>query len=147
MGKLRIMKIKDYPRLYELWVNTPGMGLNSIDDTKEGFTRFLRRNPHTCFCYEEDGMILGAIMAGNDGRRGYIYHTAVHPSCQRKGIGTMLLDEALKALGKEGISKAALVVFERNKVGNTFWQEMGFSQRKDIIYRNRSLKEVERIDT
>ena len=48
------------------------MGLNSIDDTEEGFKRFLRRNPHTCFCYEEDGILLGAIMAGNDGRRGFL---------------------------------------------------------------------------
>ena len=64
-----------------------------------------------------------------------------------KGVHLALLDEALKALEKEGISKAALVVFERNKVGNAFWQKMGFSLREDIIYRNRSLKEVERIDT
>ena len=147
MGKLRIMKIKDYPRLYELWINTPGMGLNSIDDTIEGFTRFLRRNPHTCFCYEEDGMILGAIMAGNDGRRGYIYHTVVDPSYQRRGIGKKLLKEALSALESEGISKVALVVFERNKTGNAFWEEMGFTKREDIIYRNKSLKEAERIDT
>ena len=86
-------------------------------------------------------------MAGNDGRRGYIYHTVVDPSYQRRGIGKKLVKEALNTLENEGISKAALVVFERNKAGNAFWEEMGFTKREDIIYRNKSLKEAERIDT
>ena len=147
MEKLRLMRDDDYLQLYSLWLRSPGMGLNSIDDTEEGFKRFLRRNPHTCFCYEEDGILLGAIMAGNDGRRGYIYHTVVAPSYQRRGIGKKLVKEALNALENEGISKAALVVFERNKAGNAFWEEMGFTKREDIIYRNKSLNKTERIDT
>lgn len=77
--QIRKMKIEDYEEVYQLWLSCKGMGLNSVDDSREGIEKFLRRNPETCFVAtaEKDGKILGVIMAGNDGRRGYIYHTAV----------------------------------------------------------------------
>jgi len=71
--KIRVMKKRDWKKCLELWQNIPGMGLNSIDDTKEGIVRFLRRNPKTCFVAETDGTFAGTIIAGHDGRRGYIY--------------------------------------------------------------------------
>ena len=75
----RLMKISDYDSIYNLWINTSGMGLNSVDDSKDGIEKFLKRNPATCFIAEENEKIVGVIMEGNDGRRGYIYHTAVLP--------------------------------------------------------------------
>lgn len=86
-------------------------------------------------------------MAGHDGRRGYIYHTAVHPDARKKGIGRALVGAALEALKAEGITKAVLVAFERNKEGNAFWEQMGFSERNDLTYRNRTLREMNRLDT
>jgi len=74
---IRIMTIDDYDRVYALWLSCRGMGLNDIDDSKEGVARFLRRNPSTVFVAEEGNRIVGVIMAGHDGRRGYIHHTAV----------------------------------------------------------------------
>ena len=61
----RLMQISDYDSIYNLWINTPGMGLNSVDDSKEGIEKFLKRNPVTCFVAEEDEKIVGVIMAGN----------------------------------------------------------------------------------
>jgi len=86
-------------------------------------------------------------MAGHDGRRGFIHHTAVHPDHRGLGIGSRLVDAALCALKEEGISKAALVAFEHNAIGNAFWEKMGFTRRKDLVYRNRTLVQMERIDT
>ena len=86
-------------------------------------------------------------MVGNDGRRGYIYHTAVHPNYRKQGIGKALVEIALDSLIGLGINKVALVVFERNKVGNEFWKKMGFTSRNDLIYRNKALVKIERIDT
>lgn len=144
---IRKMTIVDYDEVYSLWLSCRGMGLNSLDDSREGIARFLARNPDTCFAAEAAGAIVGVIMAGHDGRRGFIYHTAVSSEQRGQGIGTALVNAALDALKAEGISKVALVVFERNEEGNRFWEKMGFARRNDLVYRNRSLAEMVRIDT
>ncbi|MDO4741665.1 MAG: GNAT family N-acetyltransferase, partial [Eubacteriales bacterium] len=87
------------------------------------------------------------IMAGHDGRRGYIYHTAVIPGRRNRGIGARLVESALEALEACGISKVALVVFSKNAAGNAFWERMGFSERGDLTYRNKALAEMVRLDT
>ena len=118
-----------------------------ILDSREGIEKFLKRNPTTCFVAVEDEEVVGVIIGGHDGRRGYIYHTAVHKNYRRRGIAENLLDKCLEALKAEGINKVALVVFERNWVGNFFWQKQGFDVRTDLVYRNKAIAEIERIDT
>ena len=144
---IRLMTIDDYEKVYELWKSCAGMGLNNLDDSKEGIEKFLERNPDTCFVADVDNNIVGVIIVGNDGRRGYIYHTAVNPQYRKQGIAKSLVDTAMTALQKTGINKAALVVFDRNEIGNDFWEKMGFTIRDDLIYRNKALNEIIRIDT
>jgi ribosomal protein S18 acetylase RimI-like enzyme len=143
------MTIDDYDAVYTLWMNTPGMGLNTLDDSKEGIEGYLKRNPTTCFVARIDKRIVGVILSGHDGRRGYIYHTAVEIEERGKGIGKQLVDKALEALKKEGINKVALVVFDKNEIGNRFWERIEFEERKDLIYRNKviTVKNMQRIDT
>lgn len=140
--KIRVMKKHDWKKCLELWRSIPGMGLNSIDDTKEGIVRFLRRNPKTCFVAEVDGIFSGTIIAGHDGRRGYIYHTAVLPQFRRRRIASALLKAATDALKKQGIAKVALLVFSDNESGNAFWENHGFTKRSDITYRNKVISDV-----
>lgn len=136
--QLRLLTMDDYNSIYALWSSTPGMGLRTLDDSNERIERFLKRNPTTCFAALNDmESIIGVILCGHDGRRGYIYHMAVAPECRRLGIGTMLVDAALEALRQEGIHKAALVAFSTNEAGNRFWESIGFSERKDLVYRNK----------
>lgn len=145
---IRIMTIHDYDMVYSLWLSCSGMGLNNIDDSREGIERFLNRNPETCFVAENnDGEIIGSVLCGNDGRRGYIYHTAVSPRYQQQGIGRELVSNVMSDLCKLKISKAALVVFNNNQNGNEFWEKVGFTQRNDLVYRNKSIVELERTDT
>ena len=127
------MRGSDYEKVYSLWMSCKGMGLNDVDDSKEGISRFLKRNPDTCFVAEEKGEILGVILAGHDGRRGFIYHTAVHPAYRRKGYGRELVNLALKALKKEGISKVALLVFRHNEAANAFWEKLGFIVIENVV--------------
>jgi len=141
--KIRVMTIKDYEKVYSLWLNTPGMGLNNLDDSKNGIAKYLLRNPNTCFVAEENQNIIGIILSGHDGRRGFVYHTAVSKNSQRQGIGTKLVNTAMKALKKEGVTKVALVVFDKNLDGNKFWEKQGFTIREDLIYRNKALCELE----
>ncbi|MBR2520559.1 MAG: GNAT family N-acetyltransferase [Oscillospiraceae bacterium] len=144
---IRIMHTSDYESVYQLWMSCKGMGLNDLDDSKEGIEKFLNRNPETCFVAEEGQSVIGADIAGNDGRRGYIYHTAVSPAHRRRGIATKLTDNVISAFRKIGINKIALVVFSRNADGNAFWEKIGFSSRDDLVYRNKAIAEMTRIDT
>ena len=147
MINFRTMTIDDYNGVYELWINTPGMGLNTTDDSREGIDKYLKRNPTTSFIAECDGKIIGVIMAGHDGRRGFIHHTAVLPEYRNQGIAKKLVDCAMFALDKEGINKVALVAFKKNDVGNGFWANIGFTERNDLVYRNKNIRELNRIDT
>lgn len=144
---IRKMTISDYDEVYKLWINTPGMGFNNMDDSRGGIEKFLKRNPSTCFVAEDENRIVGAILGGHDGRRGFIYHTAVSAMHRKKGIGSMLVKNVMIAFKAEGINKAALVAFEKNTDGNAFWEKMGFTDRPDLIYRNKSINEMIRIDT
>lgn len=65
----------------------------------------------------------------------------------KEGIAKTLVKAAMNALQKSGINKVALVVFDRNETGNDFWEKMGFTVRNDLIYRNKALVEMVRIDT
>ncbi len=138
---IRTMKMEDYEEVYRLWTETEGMGLRSLDDSEEGIGRFLKRNPATCFLCRSGEKLAGVILCGHDGRRGYIYHAAVDKAFRRRGIGKALVNKVLTALEKEGINKTALVVFDSNTAGNSFWESLGFTERCDLIYRNRAVNE------
>lgn len=144
---IRVMDIADYDKVYALWMSCKNMGFNNLDDSREGIEKYLKRNPATSFIAERDGAVVGVILAGHDGRRGFIHHMAVAEDCRRQGVAADLLDHALKALKAEGINKVALLVFKRNEAGNAFWESQGFTVREDVAYRNKALTEIIRIDT
>lgn len=146
MIHIRTMTISDYDGVCDLWIHTPGMGLNSTDDSREGIAKYLKRNPTTSFVAECDGRIIGVIMAGHDGRRGYIYHTAVLPAYRNQGIAKRLVEGTMSALEKEGVHKVALVTFKTNELGNGFWENIGFTERNDLIYRNKNIHELNKIE-
>lgn len=140
------MTIKDYEKVYNLWIHTKGIGLNATDDSREGIAQYLIRNPNTCFVAEDNGEIIGAIMSGHDGRRGFIYHAAVNVEYRGRGIGKKLVNSVITALEMEGIHKVALVALENNVSGNIFWEKSGFAARNDLIYRNKNIHELKKID-
>ena len=144
---IRKMLINDYDDVYALWMSCAGMGLNNLDDSREGIDRFLKRNPDTCFVAVCDDKIVGVILVGNDGRRGYIYHTAVNSQYRKRGIARQLVEASMQELKRAGINKVALVVFDKNESGNLFWEKLGFTAREDLVYRNKAITEMIRIDT
>lgn len=142
---IRKMTIADYDGICDVWKDHDG--INPVDDSIEGFTKYLKRNPATSFVAEDNGKIVGTILAGHDGRRGFFHHVVVLPEYRNRGIGRKMVDHAMEALEKEGINKVALVVFENNQLGNAFWESVGFTSREDLVYRNKALTEMTRIDT
>lgn len=132
---IRVMTIADYDGICDVWKDHDG--INPVDDSLEGFAKYLKRNPTTSFVAEDNGRIVGTILAGHDGRRGIFHHVVVLPGYRHQGIGKMLVDNAMDALEKEGVTKVLLVVFKDNDSGNGFWEHIGFTKREDIFYRNK----------
>lgn len=129
----------DYEELMNLWNSIPGMGINEAD-SEENIRMFLLKNVGLSFCYKEDNRIIGTILCGQDGRRGYIYHTAVAPEFRGRGIGRMLVEESLRQLRNLGIGKCHLFVFADNEPGKAFWNSIGWEKRDDIFTYSRTLQ-------
>lgn len=138
---VRQMKIEDYDQVYALWTKIRGFGIRSVDDSKEGVARFLRRNPDTSVVAVEEDQIVGAILCGHDGRRGYLYHVCVDPDWRMRGIGKAMVVYAMEALKKEEINKVSLIAFTQNDIGNAFWKEIGWTKREDLNYYDFTLNE------
>lgn len=131
---IREMKIDDYDEVFALWKKIKGFGLRSIDDSRAGVDRFLKRNPTTSVVAEEDGKIVGSILCGHDGRRGCFYHVCVDHDYRRRGIGKSMVVFAMEALRREEINKVSLIAFTQNDVGNAFWNTIGWTRRLDLNY-------------
>jgi N-acetylglutamate synthase len=131
---IRLFTMNDYDEVYQLWKRTPGVGLRSIDDSREGIERFLRRNPTTCFVAEDNGRIIGVVLGGHDGRRGYLYHVCVDETYRRRSLGRRLIEQVTLAMRNEGITKLGLLCLSHNSHGNDFWRGLGWEQRTDLNY-------------
>ena len=129
---VRSMTLDDYDRVYAIWEQIHGFALRSVDDSQEYIARFLQRNPNISCVALVDGNIVGTILCGHDGRQGSFYHVCVLPEYRKHGIGKRMVRFCLQALNSEGISKVTLVAFDNNKVGNTFWHSIGWTQREDF---------------
>lgn len=128
------MVIEDYEEIYLLWKKIRGFAIRSIDDSREGVERFLKRNPDTSVVAVKDGKIIGAILCGHDGRRGCLYHVCVDPEERKQGIGTAMVVYAMKALKAEKINQVSLIAYTENDIGNTFWKKIGWVPRRDLNY-------------
>lgn len=137
----RAMTIEDYEQVYDIWMHIKGFGIRSIDDSREGIDRFLKRNPTTSVVAEVDGKIVGGILCGHDGRRGCFYHVCVRPEYRRQGIGKQMVIFAMEALKMEGINKVSLIAFTKNDIGNAFWNTIGWTKREDLNYYDFTLNE------
>ena len=131
---IRTMTIEDFEQVHALWMTIKGFGIRSIDDSKEGVERFLKRNPTTSVVAEIDNKIVGSILCGHDGRRGCLYHVCVDEKYRRHGIGKAMVVYAMQALKKEKINKVSLIAFTVNDIGNAFWNTIEWTDRKDLNY-------------
>ena len=131
---IRPMEISDYDDVFALWSTINGFAIRSIDDSQEGVEHFLKRNPTTSVVAVKDGMVVGAILCGHDGRRGCFYHVCVHKNYRRHGIGKAMVVFCMEALKKEHINKVSLIAFTKNDIGNAFWNNIGWTKREDLNY-------------
>lgn len=135
---IRVAHPDDFTEMLELWKKTPGVGITR-EDSEENMIKFLVRNKGMSFVCKSDNRIVGTSLCGHDGRRGYIYHTAVSPEHRGKGIGRLLVEKNLEELRKAGIGKCRLFVLSGNELGHAFWKKTGWAIREDIATYSKEL--------
>jgi ribosomal protein S18 acetylase RimI-like enzyme len=129
---LRPMSLADYPEVLALWRRTGGMGLGESDEAP-ALARFFDQNPDLSpVALAPDGRIVGAVLCGHDGRRGFLYHLAVDVAHRERGVGRLLVEHCLFSLRARGIHKCNVFLFRDNERGADFWQHNGWSEREDL---------------
>jgi ribosomal protein S18 acetylase RimI-like enzyme len=132
--QLRVMTAADYDRVYKLWQSCQGIGLHQdTDDSREAIAAYLARNPGLSFVAEDGKKIIGAILAGHDGRRGSVNHLAVAESQRSQGLGKQLMDACIDELGKQGIRKCNMFVYQDNAAALGFYEKRGCLKRDDLV--------------
>lgn len=136
--QLREMTLADYDEVYALWAASEGIGLSSAD-SREAIGAFLQRNPGLAFVAVDGDIIVGAVICGTDGRRGYLHHLAVRSSHKRQGIGRHLAQACLDRLREQGIEKCHIFVYRENHSARQFWESVGWVERVELVLMTKTL--------
>jgi N-acetylglutamate synthase len=130
--------IDQYPEAYALWESSEGIGLSEAD-SRGNIERFLGRNPGLSFTARDGGRLVGALLCGDDGRRGYLHHLAVAADHRRRGVGSALVDRSLAALAARGVRKCHIFVIRANEEGKRFWARVGWQERATLLIMSRDI--------
>ncbi len=121
----------DYDEVIDMLRITPGITVREAD-SRSSTNRYLERNPGLSFVATIDDYIVGCVMCGHDGRRGYLQHLVVKPENRGQGIGKALLTACIDSLQQVGIDKTHLFVFKSNSLANAFWESNGWILRDEV---------------
>jgi ribosomal protein S18 acetylase RimI-like enzyme len=125
------MTLDDYDAVIALMQETPGVSVRDAD-SREAVGRYLARNPELSFVACSNQEVVGCIMSGHDGRRGYLQHLVVREQCRRQGVGNTLVARCVDALRLHGIEKCHVDVFKTNALAADYWRSQGWTLRTDI---------------
>jgi ribosomal protein S18 acetylase RimI-like enzyme len=128
----REFSIEDYDAAIALWQRVEGLEIAEGDDG-EGVAQFLARNPGLSRVATDGSVIVGVALCGHDGRRGHIYHLAVDPAYQGRGLGKRLLNECLADLRRTGVKRVIIMVADSNRSGWEFWKRHGYEEISGAI--------------
>jgi N-acetylglutamate synthase len=124
--------IDDYDAAVELWKRVEGLEIAEGDD-RESVGQFLERNPGLSRVATDGSAVVGVALCGHDGRRGHIYHLAVDPTYQGRGLGKRLLNESLEDLRRAGVKRVIIMVADDNPRGREFWKRFGYEEISGAI--------------
>jgi putative acetyltransferase len=125
------MTASDLESVLDLWCRTDGVGLNE-SDTPEKLRAFLDRNPNLSMVARYGSRLVGAVLCGHDGRRGYLHHLTVIPEYRGRGVGRRMVGRCLASLSALGILKCNIFLYVDNEPGQRFWNRCGWSGRSDL---------------
>lgn len=137
--KIKTMKLKDFNSMYSLWKKVKGLSVGNLKDEKKEVSQIIKLSPLSNFVVVDSGKIIGTVLAIFNGRRGWVYHLAVHPDYQNRGLGSLLLRKAEKVLKKAGAKRVLLGVKESNSKALSFYKKYGYKKIQRTIFLGKDL--------
>lgn len=139
------MTINDFPELLALW-NKTNLNIFNIEKEKKEFKILIQWNPDSCYKIINNGKIIGSAIGAFNGRRAWIYHFAIDPIYQKKGLGSLLYKTIEKKLKEKKVTKILLGVSLKNLEVMQFYKKHGFNVMNDAVIMEKDLwKEVKKI--
>jgi ribosomal protein S18 acetylase RimI-like enzyme len=136
--QIRAMMDDDLEQVIDFWNGIEGIG--GIDgETPEALSYYLDRNPGMSFVALDGDTLIGAVLSGHDGRRGYINHLAVAKSYRGQDIGKELVECCLQKLESIGIPKCHIFVYQDNEAAQAFWERVGWVERSELLLMSKNL--------
>jgi len=135
---IREMTIDDYEQMIKLWENTKGIGLSGAD-SRANISQFVKRNPGLSYVCESSHQIIGTVLCGHDGRRGYLYHLAVDVAFRNRGIGKKLAVNSLEKLHQQNIDKCHLFLYHDNEIAIKFYENTGWEKRNNLLIYSKNI--------
>ncbi len=131
MIEIREFQPADHASAVALWGATPGVVVRDVDGLGP-ITDYLAKNPGLSFVAIDASAVVGTVLCGTDGRRGYLYHLAVSATHRGHGIGRALVERSIRGLADAGIDKCHLMVLDDNRSALDFWRHLGWTERDDV---------------
>ena len=129
--QIREFTPEDTIQAVELWKGCEGIGLSAADEP-ERITTYLARNAGMSFTAWDGATLVGAVLCGHDGRRGYLHHLGVRVDYRGRGIGQALAEHCHAALRTQGIDKVHIFVYRANQHALAFWQRIQYQPRENL---------------
>ncbi|HEY4301149.1 MAG TPA: GNAT family N-acetyltransferase [Candidatus Didemnitutus sp.] len=125
--EIRALAEADIDAVLQLWLETEGVEV-AEGDSPSGIASYLARNPGLSKVAVIERQIVGAVLCGHDGRRGFIYHLTVRESHRGTGVGRQLVKLCLRDLQSCRIERVLALVASDNVPGRAFWIAAGFEE-------------------
>jgi ribosomal protein S18 acetylase RimI-like enzyme len=123
--EIRVFHESDEPEVIGLWKQVFGYP-EPRNDPAAVVRQKMARQPELFFVAVDEGQVVGTVMGGYDGHRGWIYSLAVDPGHRRQKLGTALIRHVEKALAEHGAPKINLQVFPTNAGAIEFYRKLGY---------------------
>src|SRR5262245_47442363 len=129
--EIRQADILELEGVFRLWQQTGGLVLRP-EESSERLQSLLATDRLRLYVARRRPQLIGAVLAGQDGRRGYLYHLAVVETARQQGVGRGLVNAALRDLAAQGIVRSQVCITIENKMAQGFWVRMGWQDRTDL---------------
>lgn len=127
--KLSRLRPSDFDETLSFWNGAEGMSASG-SEKPDAFATFLERNPGLSFKVTDRDRIVGTILCGHDGHRGYVHHLAVAPGYSDRNVGQTLVERSLSGLERLGIERCHIFVGTGNN--REFWKSIAWGRQGDL---------------
>ena len=136
--EIRRMEVSDIPASIELWKNMKGLAIRGSDNIRD-LSDHVNMNRRHNFVAISGDQLIGTVLGGFDGRRGYIYHLAVHEGFRKQNIGKELMERCFQSFKEINVLKCHMMVLKDNLEAQEFYARIGCELRNELLVFSKTL--------